>query len=148
MPSILSTPQSVYEEDLAEETAEKKIKNQKIKKRLKKKNRTSFFFNFSKLTPKKMPRGTPSTPSVPSMCFLRGWSIRGCWKFVLQMCDGVDFFFFFNCLWKAEFLCQPISECWSRATILIPFLQAIKHFCDFIPSYFVKRFAFLIERTS
>ena len=32
MPSILSTPQSVYEEDLAEETAEKKIKNQKKSK--------------------------------------------------------------------------------------------------------------------
>ena len=50
-PSTLSTPQSVYEEDLAEETAEKKIKNQKkqrikkIKKskKDKKKNRTSFF---------------------------------------------------------------------------------------------------------
>ncbi len=36
MPSILSTPQSVYEEDLAEETAEKKIKNQKKSKNLKK----------------------------------------------------------------------------------------------------------------
>ena len=45
MPSTLSTPQSVYEEDLAGETAEKKIKikknqktkkNQKIKKGLKK----------------------------------------------------------------------------------------------------------------
>jgi len=34
MPSILSTPQSVYEEDLAEETAEKKIKNQKKSKNL------------------------------------------------------------------------------------------------------------------
>jgi len=36
MPSILSTPQSVYEEDLAEETAEKKIKNQKKSKKQKK----------------------------------------------------------------------------------------------------------------
>ena len=54
MPSTLSTPQCVYEEDLAEETAEKKIKNQKIKKRLKKiKNRTSFFFKFFEIAPEK-----------------------------------------------------------------------------------------------
>ena len=46
------------------------------------------------------------------------------------------------------FLCQPISEYWNRTTILIPFLQAIKHFCNFIPSYFMKRFAFLIDDTS
>ena len=58
------------------------------------------------------------------------------------------FFFFFNCLWKAEFLCQPVSEYWNRTTILIPFLQAIKHFCNFILSYFMKRFAFLIDDTS
>ena len=36
----------------------------------------------------------------------------------------------------------------NRTTILIPFLQAIKHFCNFIPSYFMKRFAFLIDDTS
>ena len=68
MPSILSTPQSVYEEDLAEETAEKKIKNQKKIKKTKKikkskkikkniLNRTSFFFNFLKLPPKKDAQG-------------------------------------------------------------------------------------------
>ena len=36
MTSTFSTPQSVYEEDLAEETAEKKIKNQKKSKNPKK----------------------------------------------------------------------------------------------------------------
>ena len=60
---------------------------------------------------------------------------------------GVDFFFF-NCLWRAEFLRQPISEYWNRTTILIPFLQAIKHFCNFIPSNFMEGFAFLIDDTS
>ena len=79
MPSTLSTPQSVYEEDLAKETAEKKIKNQnnsknqkkitKSKKDKKKKNRTSFFLIFRNCPQKVMPRGTPSTSSAPSMCF-------------------------------------------------------------------------------
>ena len=32
----------------------------------------------------------------------------------------------------------------NRTTTLIPFLQAIKHFCNFIPSYFMERFTFLI----
>ena len=45
MPSILSTPQSVYEEDLAEETTEKKIKNRKKSK------------NILKLPPKKDAQG-------------------------------------------------------------------------------------------
>ena len=36
----------------------------------------------------------------------------------------------------------------NRTTTLIPFLQAIKHFCYFIPSYFMERFAFLIDGTS
>ena len=54
MPSILSTPQSVYEEDLAEETAEK-TKNRKKSKNLKKKkkNRTSLFFKFFEIAPQK-----------------------------------------------------------------------------------------------
>ena len=59
---------------------------------------------------------------------------------------GIDFFF--NCLWKAEFLCQPISEYWNRTTTSIPFLQAIRHFCNFIPSNFMEGFAFLIDDTS
>ena len=57
-------------------------------------------------------------------------------------------FFIFNCLLQIEFSRQPISEYWNRTTILIPFLQTIKHFCNFIPSYFMKRFAFLIDDTS
>ena len=73
MPSILSTPQSVYEEDLAEETAEKKIKNQKKSKNQKKKKKEKigqvFFLIFRNCPPKKLPRGTPSTSSAPSMCF-------------------------------------------------------------------------------
>ena len=144
MPSTLSTPQSVYEEDLAEETAEKNLKNQKIKKKFLK-NRTSFLFNFSKLPPKKDAQGNAVYILSASMCFWRGWSIRGCWKFILQMYYGVDFFFSIVC---GRLLCQPISEYWNRTTILIPFLQAIKHFCNFIPSYFMKRFAFLIDDTS
>ena len=51
----------------------------------------------------------------------------------------------FNCLWKIEFLSIPISEYWNRTTTLIPFLQ---HFCYFIPSYFMERFALLIDGTS
>ena len=66
----------------------------------------------------------------------------------LQMYDGVHFLCVFNCLWKAEFSSQPISEYWNRMTTLIPSSQAIKHFCNFIPSYFMERFAFLIEGTS
>ena len=72
MPSILSTTQSVYEEDLAEETAEKKIKNQKKsknqkikkskkikkdKKIIKKKGTSFLFFYFLKLPPKKDAQG-------------------------------------------------------------------------------------------
>ena len=57
-------------------------------------------------------------------------------------------FFIFNWLWKAVFLCQPISEYCNRTTTLIPFLRAIKHFCNFIPSYFMEGFAFLIDDTS
>ena len=30
----------------------------------------------------------------------------------------------------------------------LSFLQAVKHFCNFIPLYFMKRFAFLIDDTS
>ena len=37
--------------------------------------------------------------------------------------NGVDFFFQF--LWKAEFLSQPISEYWNRTTILIPFYKLL-----------------------
>ena len=54
---------------------------------------------------------------------------------------------FFNCLWKAEFLCQPISEYWNRTTTSIPFLQAIIHFCNFLTSNFMEWFAFLIDDT-
>ena len=66
----------------------------------------------------------------------------------LQMYDGVHFLCVLYCLWKAEFSSQPISEYWNQMTTLIPFLQVIKHFCNFIPSYFMERFAFLIEDTS
>ena len=64
------------------------------------------------------------------------------------MYDGVHFLCVFNCLWKAEFSCQPISEYWNRTTTLIPFLQVIKHFCNVIPSYFMEGFAFFIYDTS
>ena len=57
-------------------------------------------------------------------------------------------FFIFNWLWKAEFLCQPISEYWNQTTTLIPFLPAIKYFCNFISSYFMEGFTFLIDETS
>jgi len=33
-----------------------------------------------------------------------------------------------------DWVFKSISECWSRATTLIPFLQAIEHFCGFVPS--------------
>ena len=51
--------QSVFEEDETEEATEKKIKNlKKSKKKESKKNRTVFFFfNFSKLPPKKDAQG-------------------------------------------------------------------------------------------
>ena len=62
--------------------------------------------------------------------------------------DGVRFFFIFNCLLQIEFLSQLISEYWNRTTTITPFLQAIKHFCNFIPSNFMEGFAFLIEDTS
>jgi hypothetical protein len=53
----------------------KKIK--KIKKKIKKKNQTKFFcFNFSKLS-QKVYKGTASTSSAPSKCFLRGLGRRG-----------------------------------------------------------------------
>ena len=64
------------------------------------------------------------------------------------MLDGVRFFFIFNCLLQIEFLSQLISEYWNRTTTLIPFLQAITHFCNFIPSNFMEGFTFLIDDTS
>ena len=36
----------------------------------------------------------------------------------------------------------------DRTTTLIPFLRAIWNFCNFIHSYFMDRFAFLIDHTS
>ena len=68
-------PQSVFEEDEAGETAEKKIKNQKKKTKnskkdcLKKKKNWTSFFLFFEIAPKKVPKGTPSTSSAPSKCF-------------------------------------------------------------------------------
>ena len=41
------------------------------------------------------------------------------------MYDEVDFFFIFNWLWKAEFLCHPISEYWNRTTTSIPFYKLL-----------------------
>ena len=64
------------------------------------------------------------------------------------MLDGFSFFFIFNCLLQIEFLSQLVYEYRNRTTTLIPFLQAIKHFCVFIPSNFMERFAFLIDDTS
>ena len=54
----------------------------------------------------------------------------------------------FNCHWKIGFSSQRISEYRNRTTTSIPFLQAIKHFCNFIPSYWVERFAFYSNYTS
>ena len=68
--------------------------------------------------------------------------------FLSNCLDGVRFFFIFNCLLQFEFLYQLISEYWNRTTTLIPFLQAITHFCNFIPSNFMEGFAFLIDDTS
>ena len=56
------------------------------------------------------------------------------------MYNGVHFLCVFHCLWKAGFLCQPISEYWNGTTTLIPFLHANKHFCNFIPSNFTEGF--------
>ena len=36
---------------------------------------------------------------------------------------------------------------YSFTTTPIPFLQAIKHFCNFLASYFMEGFAFLIDDT-
>ena len=46
------------------------------------------------------------------------------------------------------FLQMLVGVHWNRTTTLIPFLQAIKHFCNFIPSYWVERFAFYSNYTS
>ena len=94
-----------------------------------------------------MPRGTPSTSSAPSKCFWRGWSRRGHWKFILQMLDRVHFFVQLNYSGRLSFS-QPISKYRNQTTTLIPFLQAINHFCNFIPSYFIENFGFLIEHTT
>ena len=52
-----------------------------------------------------------------------------------------------NWLWKVEFKSQPIYGYRNQTTTLIRFLQAINHFCYFIPC-FIERFAFLIDHTS
>ena len=65
-----------------------------------------------------------------------------------KCCSGYTYFVQLNWLWKVEFLSQPISKYRNRTTSLIPFLQAINHFCTFIHSYFMDRLAFLIEGTS
>ena len=54
----------------------------------------------------------------------------------------------YDCERLSTFSSQLISEYWNRTTTLMPFLQAIEHFCNFIPSYFTERFAFLIEGTT
>ena len=61
--------------------------------------------------------------------------LSNCWY-------GVSFFFY--CLLQIEFRSQLISEYWNRTTTLIPFLRAIWHLCNFIHSYFMDRFTFLI----
>ena len=59
-------PQSVFEEDETEEATEKNLnnlknlKNQKKSKKEQQQNWTKFFFNFSKLPPKKVHKGTAS----------------------------------------------------------------------------------------
>ena len=63
------------------------------------------------------------------------------------MYDGVHFLCVFNCLWKAEFSSQPISEYWYGTTTFTPFLQAINISVTLF-LYLIDRFAFLIEDTS
>ena len=65
-----------------------------------------------------------------------------------KCCSGYTYFVQLNYLWKVEFLSQSISKYRNRTTTLLPFLQAINHFCTFIHSYFMDRFALLIEGTS
>ena len=109
-----------------------------------------------------MPRGTPSTSSAPSK-FFEDWKIYELYekkffeedeaeeatkKSSSKYCTGYTYFVQLNWLWKVEFLSQPISKYRNRMTTLIPFLRAIWKFCNFIHSYFMDRFAFLIELTS
>ena len=61
---------------------------------------------------------------------------------------GRGTFILFNSIDCGRLSFQPISEYRNRTTTLIPFLQAINHFCNFIPSYFMERFAFLMVYTS
>jgi hypothetical protein len=51
-----------------------------------------------------------------------------------------------HCHWKIEFSSQQISEYWFQTITLIPFLQAIKHFCNYILSYFMDTFAFYYKK--
>ena len=63
----------------------------KTKKRREKKIRIFYFFIFE-ISPKKVPRVTPSTLSTPLKYFWIGWSRRGHWKFILQMLARVHLF--------------------------------------------------------
>ena len=99
--------------------------------------------NFSKLPPYKVPRGTPSTSSAPSKYFEEDEVDEAAESSSSKCWPGYTYFVQLNWLWKVE-----ISEYRNRTTTLIPFLQDINHFCNFIPSYFIERFAFLIDYTS
>ena len=130
---------------------EKKLKFKKLKKKKKKKKKNQpkfFLFYFSKLTPKRCPGGRRLHPQRPQRVFEEDEAEEATKKSSSKCCSGYTYFVQLNWLWKVEFLSQPISKYRNRTTTLIPFLQAINHFCTFIHSYFMDRFAFLIEGTS
>ena len=71
-------PQSVFEEDETEEATEKKIKKIKNQKKEQQQNQTNyFFFNFSKLPPKRCTMGRRLHPQRPQSVFKSSSSYVG-----------------------------------------------------------------------
>ena len=97
-----------------------------------------FFFLFSKLPPYRCLGGHRLHPQHPQSVFEEDeLSEEAAESSASKCCLGYTYFVQLNWLWKVEFSSQPISEYWNWTTTLIPFLQAITHFCNFIPSFLI-----------
>ena len=107
-----------------------------------------FVFNFSKFPQKSCQRGRRLLHQRPRSVFEEDEAEEAAESSSSKCWVGYTYFVQLNWLWKVELSSQPISEYCNRTTTLIPFFQAIDHFCHFIPSYFIERFAFLIDYTS
>ena len=128
----------------------KKLKNLEFKKKI-----GQFFFKyFFQLTPKTCPWGLCLHPQRPQSVFEEDEAEEAAEGSSSKYWTGVHLFCSTQLTVKGFQVSrildssQPNTEYWNRTTTLIPFLEAFKHICNSIPSYFMERFAFLIDDTS